>query len=328
MKRLIVAALASLTLTAIQAHAAKIWSTGDECTIENCRAVHIQGDIERSDFDEFAHIVASEHIKHSVVYLDSLGGSVMASVQIGDTIRAMGFSSYVADNTTCVSACAMIWLAGAPRYAAPTAKIGFHHSYRKDPAGNITPTTPEGEAVVTNYYARLGIAKPAISFLLSAEPKQMYWLNADLAKGFGIDYIALSIAKQTTPVAPAAVPPPAPLPAAHTLAEARATAKAELKNCDARFPDNIKQAVAKEACVQNAVRVTRPFVVRNLDLFDQYMALRRLIAEQIQSGKITPAEGTYRLEVELSHNNTEAQTRSRAQRGLSCTTIGIFTDCD
>jgi hypothetical protein len=35
---------------------------------------------------------------------------------------------------------------------------------------------------------KLGLEKPAASFLTSADPKEVYWLNGDLAAGFHIDF--------------------------------------------------------------------------------------------------------------------------------------------
>jgi hypothetical protein len=128
-------------------------------------------------------------------------------VQTGLKINSLSFSTYVAANTGCTSACANIWLAGKPRYAEPTAKIGFHQAYIKDQHGRIQ-RFPQGNAFVRDYYAKIGISKPAADFLLSADPKDMYWLNGNLAKGFGIEIASFSTApkKGLFPQAVSSVP--------------------------------------------------------------------------------------------------------------------------
>jgi hypothetical protein len=117
--------------------------------------------------------------------------------------------------------------------------------------------------------------------------------------------------------------------AADKLTQMRAAAAAEWANCNVRFPDSIKQAVARSACYQNAARPLRslnPYP----DLFDQLLALQALVAEQIQSGKITPPEGDYRLKVENSRVTTEAKNRSareHAADGLFCAASGNIVQC-
>jgi hypothetical protein len=68
----------------------------------------------------------------------------------------------------------------------------------------------------------------------------------------------------------------------------------------------------------------------NPDLFDQLLALYALVAEQVQSGKITLAEGEYRLSVGISRVTTEAKNR-RAQKqaadGLFCAASGNIMQC-
>jgi hypothetical protein len=117
--------------------------------------------------------------------------------------------------------------------------------------------------------------------------------------------------------------------AADKLTQTRANAAAEWANCKARFPDSVKQAVARSACHRNAVLPLRSFNP-DPDLFDQLLALDALVAEQVQSGKITPAEGEYRLTVGNSRVTTEAKTR-RAQRqaadGLFCAASGNIMQC-
>jgi hypothetical protein len=154
MKRSFLAvALGALAIPTMPAQAAKIWIDPHGCRADDCQAIHIDSQIQQEDFKKFEGIVAAEKIKKAVVYLDSMGGNMMASVRMGLKINSLGFGTYVAENTRCASGCAMMWLAGKPRYAAPTAKIGFHQPYLQDRHGSIQPF-PKGSTIVRDYYAK------------------------------------------------------------------------------------------------------------------------------------------------------------------------------
>ena len=69
---------------------------------------------------------------------------------------------------------------------APDGKVGFHQPYHKDKHGNMR-VNPQMISLIKEYYFKLGLSKPAVDFLVSANPKDVYWLNDKLAAGFGIE---------------------------------------------------------------------------------------------------------------------------------------------
>jgi hypothetical protein len=194
-------ALAVLVTTAaaltVPAQAATISVERDGCNPAGCYAIYITGKIELDDFKTFHKLVEQNQIKVAVVALSSRGGNLLDGLMIGLAIHQYEFSTYVGDETYCASVCASIWLAGKMRYVSSTSHIGFHQPYIKDRRGRMI-AQPSGVAIFKQYYAKIGIPKPAADFMVSANPSEVYWLNTDLAKGFKIEIIQLAPEKQKT----------------------------------------------------------------------------------------------------------------------------------
>jgi len=205
MKSLLAVAAVAATIATTPAHAAKIWTESGFCLDQkgSCRIIHIEGKIEPNDWKIFKGIAYQANTP-TVVQLNSGGGSLEGGLIIGVGVQTLGFSTYVPADAGCASVCAAIWLAGKARYAATTAGIGFHQPYATDGRGRIYRS--EGATnIMKAYYAKIGISKPAADFFLAADPKDVYWLNSDLAKGFDIEYTSISpkpvAAPSTKPVA-------------------------------------------------------------------------------------------------------------------------------
>jgi hypothetical protein len=147
----------------------------------------LNGPIKDGDEVRFRDIAATAG--KAVVLLNSEGGSVTPALEMGRAIRLKGFSTAVPPDTLCASACALIWLAGSPRFLSLTSHIGFHASY----------TVSEGKpsesgvsnALVGAYLDQIGLSQQAIIFVTSAPPEGMEWLTADKAKQSGIDFATI-----------------------------------------------------------------------------------------------------------------------------------------
>ena len=142
--------------------------------------VAIIGEIELGDSERFSSLVSG--LPNAIVGLDSPGGNMLASIQIGEIVREKGFTTVVPDKMTCASGCALIWLAGARRYVWDTARIGFH--------GAFDPTTMEqsglGNRMIGAYLDKLGLSTEAIAYMTAASPTDMRWLHSGDAKRLGI----------------------------------------------------------------------------------------------------------------------------------------------
>jgi hypothetical protein len=193
--------LATTALTAAlvgQAQAATITFEKDGCNPKDCYKITIDGKIEQDDFLKFEKIVKANDIKLAAVFLNSPGGNLISGVIMGLMIHKLGFYTVVDYEDYCVSVCASIWIAGAKRYVVSNAKIGFHQPYFKDGRGHIHKD-PKAVAMMKDYYAKVGVPKPAADFFVAADPKDVYWMNSDLAAGFKIDTIEIEAKKEEPP---------------------------------------------------------------------------------------------------------------------------------
>jgi hypothetical protein len=183
--------LAALTALAViaatpSAHAAKITTAHNECTPKpECLSIHIDGIITIDDFKTFETIAKADKAV-TVVYLNSDGGNMLGGLLIGMSVKEHNFATYVPADTYCMSMCAAIWIAGKDKYMAPTARVGFHQPYSEDRRGR---KHVDARAVnfMREYYLKVGVPKPAADYLIAANPNDIYWLNDQLAAGFGID---------------------------------------------------------------------------------------------------------------------------------------------
>jgi hypothetical protein len=181
----LIASTALAALIATTAAQAATITVDQACVPKGCAAIHIDGDIKMDDFSKFEIAITKNNIKTALVYLNSDGGSLLSGLIIGSKIYDHKFHTYVGADAHCVSVCASIWLGGAERYFDPTAGIGFHQPYTLDQKGQ-PHVDPRGIALVKAYYSKIGMSKPAADFFLAADPKDVYWLNGNLAAGFGI----------------------------------------------------------------------------------------------------------------------------------------------
>jgi hypothetical protein len=144
-------------------------------------AVSVDGDFEQNDGDYFRS--KTSFLSKAVVAFRSDGGSVVAGIQIGESIRLKGFTTTVAGNSRCASACALAWLGGARRLMSAGARIGFHAAYNK----NSGQETGVGNALIGAYLNKIGLPYSAVIYITQAAPASMTWLSIADAKKQGID---------------------------------------------------------------------------------------------------------------------------------------------
>lgn len=177
-----IAFLATLALAPGLANAATI--TRVPSALSGFDFLVVSGAITDDDGPAFADRIAS--LGSGAVVLDSEGGATAAALAIGKAIRQKGFATIVPDDTLCASACALIWLAGAPRVAADTARVGFHATYVEKDGGMMEGGA--GNAVVETYLSGLGLDRKAVAFVTSAPSEGIEWLTPKNAATVGIDF--------------------------------------------------------------------------------------------------------------------------------------------
>jgi len=125
-------------------------------------------------------------VERAIVLLDSGGGSVLDGIYIGRNIRDRGFFTAVPEKTLCASSCALVWLAGAQRFAEESSFIGFHAAYILRDGKYIE--TGAGNALIGSYLNQLGLSDRAILFVTSAPPEGIERLSKQKAAAVGIPY--------------------------------------------------------------------------------------------------------------------------------------------
>ena len=143
--------------------------------------ISVDGDLEENDGYYF--LSKTSFLSKGIVAFRSNGGSVVAGIQIGESIRLKGFTTTVAGNSRCVSACALAWLGGAPRLMSAEARIGFHAAYNK----NSGQETGVGNALIGAYLNKIGLPYSAVIYITQAAPASMTWLSIADAKKHGIE---------------------------------------------------------------------------------------------------------------------------------------------
>lgn len=184
-------ALAGLLAGSV-AHAAEI----TPLKLENGNAILVIGKIELDDARKFR--AAAEGLTQATVFLESDGGSVFAAVEMGKLIRVRKFGTAVINDSSCNSACGLIWLAGTPRALSRSGRVGFHAAYSDEPGG--PQESGVANAIVGRYLTLLKLPERAIIFATLAPPDELNWLTTRNFADAGID-IAVIDDVQLTPSA-------------------------------------------------------------------------------------------------------------------------------
>jgi hypothetical protein len=90
----------------------------------------VVGKLVPGDEKQFINIALNSG--NAIVVFESRGGSLLAGIEIGKTIRLKGFATFVPDTVQCASACALAWLGGRIRFMSNSARVGFHAAYVDD----------------------------------------------------------------------------------------------------------------------------------------------------------------------------------------------------
>lgn len=159
---------------------------------EQIVVIAITGEIKAGD--EIAFRKASLENEDAVVWLDSPGGALAPALSIGRILRISEFPTIVAEGSVCASSCALIWLAGSPRFLAPKGMIGFHASYREE-SGKLIETGV-GNAMVGHFLSQLNLPERAVIFATSASPHSITWLSPENSASSGINFEVFGEPKQ------------------------------------------------------------------------------------------------------------------------------------
>ena len=141
--------------------------------------VNIIGQLKFGDEEDFRF--KTRNLTKAIVAFVSDGGSLIAGVRIGETIRLRGFPTVVFNGARCASACALAWLGGSRRMMEERAAIGFHAAYDNNGVSGAA------NAIAGAYLDKIGLSENAIFYITKAQPEGMTWLTLQDARALGID---------------------------------------------------------------------------------------------------------------------------------------------
>jgi hypothetical protein len=155
------------------------------------QVISIRGRLEVKDIYSFEKTADELHFnkridnKNIIVQLDSHGGNVEA-LSIGYLIWGRRMQTYVADNATCYSTCAYIWLAGDTRWIGKHASIGFHMAHAAPGEKTTAEDYMAVNAHIAMYFGMLGLPPNFLEWVLSAGTG-IKILDDAMAAKFGIE---------------------------------------------------------------------------------------------------------------------------------------------
>lgn len=219
--------------------------------------ITITGDLVADDLAQFRQVSAGA--QSAMVVMASPGGSLLAGIEIGKTIRLRGFNTMVMPADACVSACALAWLGGHYRFMAPRPLIGFHAAWVIDEEG-VQRETGSGNALVGAYLTNLGLPEQAVYELTSAAPDELVRFDEAFARRHRIAVEMLDPDDFDAPAEPAADPPAAVPPGAQ---EGRALLGQDLPGGDFERADDTTFPACHDLCLRRPGCVGLTFNTRH-----------------------------------------------------------------
>lgn len=187
----------------------------DEIARKSC-TIKLTGPIEPGDAQRLLRIIRKPQQpgwSYSRLVLDSPGGSIAAALELSAVVRqALLYTSTgrpVAarppipgrvDTYHCVSACFLVWVAGAqritlafnvPRRADGTSEIGLHRPYLERKAYERSPTEvaamqQHATQLTADYLKKEQVPQDLVEKMLSRASTEVYWVGPDDTKISGM----------------------------------------------------------------------------------------------------------------------------------------------
>jgi hypothetical protein len=186
---LLAAAIVALTLgSAAHAMSFETITPANGCAERVC--VLASGEIDHQSARQFTAFVRAHKIgRGALVVLNSDGGALMESLQLGEEIREAGFSTAVegfdrksgrmVGGGACASACAYVFLGGVERSVGRGSRIGVHQVYTAGQTWAMSAADGmELMSLVAEHVNKLCGDVRLLIPALKTRPEDMYWLSA------------------------------------------------------------------------------------------------------------------------------------------------------
>ena len=139
-------------------------------------------------FHEFAARAALSPGRPVLLYLDSPGGNVAASMELGAEFRRLRVAAIIgryaveggvsgAFGGQCASACVYAWMGAVRRVAPPASRVALHRMSEILDAGGRTFADRRLIAIVERYAAHMGVSPRIVAMAESLAPDQMWALT-------------------------------------------------------------------------------------------------------------------------------------------------------
>jgi hypothetical protein len=170
--------------------------------------IDLIGEIVEGDADKLKAMVKEANDAQRVVVtirLNSIGGNLLEGVKISDVVKFGRMATAVLSNSTCASACFIIFAAGQERYAHYAARVGVHGASNQEGQ----ETTQSGAATVTmgRLVSSLGVPPGVIGKMVVTPPSEMVWLSVDDLRSMNVTMLG-----KPQQLPPEAQAPPQQLP--------------------------------------------------------------------------------------------------------------------
>jgi hypothetical protein len=200
--------IAALPCASAEEMTFRVVGVGD-CGAGQCpQIIAAQGEIGEATPDAFLNFVrenVGDGQLHGVLLLDSPGGKVVASMELGHTIRRLGMAVIVARPGTggqahgisvisgrCYSACVYALMGGKRRVIPPESRVGVHRMFNYSTnfdfsEGGIVQerNLDDGgmRATLSNYARSMGVSTDLVNLAERTSPDQLYMLSgSDIAR--------------------------------------------------------------------------------------------------------------------------------------------------
>lgn len=178
-----------------------------KCGARCPQVIAAQGEIGEGTPDAFLNFVR-ENVGggnlHGIVLLDSPGGKVVASMELGQAIRRLGMAVIVArpaaDQSSqnmalvsgrCYSACVYALMGGKRRVIPPQSRVGIHRMFNYSTSFDFSEgivrerNYDDGgmRAMLARYASGMGVSPELVNLAERTSPDQLYMLTgADIAR--------------------------------------------------------------------------------------------------------------------------------------------------
>ena len=177
--------------------------SSEKCDRDCPLAMVAQGEITNDTPEQFTAFLSAHRSPNmlSVVYLDSLGGKVVSSMELGQSFRRLGVVAIVGrpvdgDGTKlapgrCFSACVYALIGAKQRVIPPQSAVGIHRMFSydstNDPAGGTARNVHHDDGgmreLIAQYSSEMGVSRGLIDAAEQTSSDSIYVLSqADISR--------------------------------------------------------------------------------------------------------------------------------------------------